>query len=58
MICAPVASASCHDELAADDQGLLVGQREVDALAERRHRRAEAGGADERVEHEVGTRCR
>ncbi len=41
------------DELAADDQRLLVGEREVDALAERRHRRPETGGADERVEHEL-----
>ena len=41
-------------ELAADDQRLLVGQRDVDALGERDDRRAEAGGADDRVEHEVG----
>ena len=54
MICAPVASASCHDELAADDERLLVGQREVDPLAERRDGRPEAGRADERVEDEVG----
>ena len=45
-------------ELAADDQRLLVGQREVDALAERGDGRAEAGRADERVEHEVGARTR
>ena len=45
-----------HDELAADDERLLVGQREVDALAERRDRRPQAGRADERVEHEVGAR--
>ena len=45
-------------ELAADDERLLVGQREVDALAERRHRRAQAGRADQRVEHEVGARTR
>ena len=43
-----------HHELAADDERLLVGEREVDALAERRDGRAEAGRADERVEHEVG----
>ncbi len=43
-----------HHKLAADDERLLVGEREVDALAERRDRRAEAGRADERVEHEVG----
>ena len=42
------------DELAADDERLLVGQREVDALPQRRDRRAEAGRADQRVEHEVG----
>ena len=51
---APVASASWVTELAADDERLLVGEREVDALAQRRDRRAEAGRADERVEHEVG----
>ena len=45
-----------HHELAADDERLLVGEREVDALAERRDRRAEAGRADERVEDEVGAR--
>ena len=41
-------------ELAADDERLLVGQREVDPLAERRDGRAEARRADERVEDEVG----
>ena len=46
------------DELAADDQRLLVGQREVDALAERGDRRPEAGRADERVEDEVGAGAR
>ena len=56
MICAPVASASCGDELAADDERLLVGQREVDPLAQRGDGRAEARRADERVEHEVGAR--
>ena len=45
-------------ELAADDQRLLVGQRDVDALGERDDRRAEAGGADDRVEHEVGAATR
>ena len=45
-------------ELAADDERLLVGQRDVDALGERDDRRAEAGGADDRVEHEVGARTR
>ena len=41
-------------ELPADDQRLLVGEGEVDPLPERGHRRAEAGGADEGVQHEVG----
>ena len=39
-----------HHELASDDEGLLVGQREVDPFPQRRHRRAQAGGADECVE--------
>ena len=47
-----------HDELAADDERLLVGEREVDALAQRRDRRPQARRADERVEHEVGARTR
>ena len=51
--CAPVASASVRHELAAHHEALLVGEREVDALAERRHRRAEPGGAHQRVQHEV-----
>ena len=51
---APVASASAVTSSPADDQRLLVGERQVDPLAERRHRRAEAGGADERVQDEVG----
>ena len=45
-----------RDELAADDERLLVGQGEVDPLPQRRHARPEAGRADERVEHEVGAR--
>ena len=45
-------------ELAAHDQALLVGEREVDALAERRHRRAEPGRADQRVKHEVAVGVR
>ena len=44
------------DQLAADHERLLVGQREVDALAERRHGGPEAGGADECVEHQIGAR--
>ena len=43
-------------ELAADDQRLLVGQRDVHPLGQRDDRRAEAGGADDRVEDEVGLR--
>ena len=51
---APVASRERHHELAADDERLLVGQRDVDALGERDDRGAEPGRADDRVEHEVG----
>ena len=47
-----------HHELAADDQRLLVGEREVDPLAERRNGRPEAGRADERVKDEVAPRSR
>ena len=47
-----------HHELAADDERLLVGERDVDPLGQRDDRRAEAGGADDRVEHEVGVRSR
>ena len=45
-----------RDELAADDERLLVGEREVDPLAERGDRRAEPGRADDRVEHQVAPR--
>ena len=45
-----------HDELATDDEALLVGEREVHALAERRDRRAEPGRADESVQDEVCVR--
>jgi len=38
MICAPVASAG-GDELPAGNERLLVGEREVDSLAERDDRR-------------------
>jgi len=41
------------DELAADDQRLLVGERQVDPLPQRRHGRPETGRADQRVEDEV-----
>ena len=43
-----------HHELAAHDERLLVGQRDVDALGERDDRRAQPRRADDRVEHEVG----
>ena len=43
-----------HHEVAADDERLLVGERDVDALGERDDGRAEPGRADDRVEHEVG----
>jgi hypothetical protein len=45
-----------HDELAPDDERLLVGQREVHALGQGDDRGPEAGGADDRVEDEVGAR--
>ena len=47
-----------HDQLAADDERLLVGEREVDPLGQRHDRRAEPGRADDRVQHEVGVRAR
>ena len=40
-------------QLAAHHEALLVGQREVDALAERGHGRPQPRRADQRVEHEV-----
>src|SRR3954454_15570690 len=43
-----------HAELAPDDQRLLVGQGEVDALPQRGDGRPQPGRADERVEDEVG----
>ena len=42
------------DQLAADHQALLVGERDVDALGERDDRRAEPGGADDPVQDQVG----
>ncbi len=42
------------DELPAHHQGLLVGECQVDALAERGHGRSEPGRAHERVQHEIG----
>ena len=50
--------AESRDQLAADHERLLVGQRDVDALAEGDDRRAQAGRADDRVEHEVGVGLR
>ncbi len=41
-------------QIAADDEALLVGERQVDSGGERRDRRAEPGGADDRVEDQVG----
>ncbi len=40
-------------QLAADHEALLVGERQVDALAERDDRWPEPRGADDRVQHEV-----
>ena len=42
-----------RDQLAADDQRLLVGQRQVDALAQRGDGRAQAGAADDGVQDQV-----
>jgi hypothetical protein len=52
----PGGLCQCGDQLAADDQRLLVGQRQVDPLGERDDRRAEAGAADDRVEHQIRVR--
>jgi hypothetical protein len=46
----------CHDELTADDQRFLVGEREVDAFTQRRDGRPEASGANDRIENYVGVR--
>ena len=46
------------DQLAADHEALLVGEREVDALGQRDDRRAEPRRAEDRVEHHVGARRR
>ena len=43
-----------RDQLAADDQALLVREGEVDALAQRDDRRPQAGRAGDRVQDEVG----
>ena len=43
-----------HHELAADDQALLVREREHLAALQRRERRHEADGTDEGVQHHVG----
>ena len=42
-----------HHELAADDERLLVRERERLAALQRRERGRQAGGAHERVEHDV-----
>jgi hypothetical protein len=47
-----------HHELAAHDKALLVGQREVDALAERRDGGPEPGRADQRVQDEIAVGVR
>ena len=44
-------------QLAADHQALLVGERQVDARAERGDRRAQPGGADHPVEDEIRLGC-
>ena len=58
MIAAPGRLRQLRHQLAPDDQRFLVGQRQVDALAERRHGRHQPGRADDRVEYQValGTR--
>ena len=43
-----------RDQVAAGDEALLVGERDRDAALQRRQRRAQAGGADQRVQHDVG----
>src|ERR1700709_282642 len=43
-----------HPQLAAEHQPLLVGERDVDPGRQRGDGRAEAGGADDPVQHEVG----
>ena len=41
------------DQLAANHEALLVGERHVHALAERDDRGSQTGGSDNRVEHEI-----
>ena len=50
--------AQRHDELAADDEGFLVGERDVDALGERDDGRAEPRRADDGVQDQVGVGLR
>ena len=45
-------------QLAAGDQALLVGEGQVAAGVERRHRGLEPGGAHDRVQHDVGVGAR
>ncbi len=58
MSCAPVASRQRHHQLAAHDQRLLVGQRDVDALGQRDDRGPEPRRADDRVQHQIGAGLR
>ena len=53
---APLARGGGQHELAAGDQALLVRERQVGAGGERRERRAQPGGAHDRVQHDVGAR--
>ena len=43
-------------ELAADHKRLLIGQRQHEALGERRHRWHQPGGTHDRVEHHLAAR--
>ena len=45
-----------HDELAADHERLLVGERDVDPLGERHDRGPQAGRPDDGVQDQVGAR--
>ena len=51
----PPRSWARERELAGGDEALLVRERERDAALERPHRRGEAGEADDRVQHDVGS---
>jgi hypothetical protein len=45
-------------QLAADDQRLLVRQRDIHPLSQRDDRWPKPGGADDAVQHEIGARGR